>query len=128
MRSTARCAYPAEASFSKGFPVFLTTNRANNIAKDLGSASHASQPPSGSFSRRRGNDLRDGLSEAGHADRLAGFAHLFEDAEALGLELRDGDLFHVFFYTMVNDYGQCELKHASREGTTSRYPVVRSRS
>ena len=41
-----------------------------------------------------GTDFSNGLAKAGYANRLASFADLFEDAEALGLELGDGDFFH----------------------------------
>ena len=45
----------------------------------------------------------NGLAKAGYANRLAGFADLFEDAEALGLELGDGDFLHTSKSTMVNN-------------------------
>jgi hypothetical protein len=42
----------------------------------------------------RGDNFGDGLSEAGYADWSTCLANLFENAEALRLELGNGDFFH----------------------------------
>jgi hypothetical protein len=50
--------------------------------------------------------LHDGLAEAGNGNGLPGLASLFQDTEALGFALGDGDLFHgslkPWSMTMVN--------------------------
>jgi hypothetical protein len=56
-----------------------------------------SDPPTRSFGGRWWNDFRDGLVETGNANRLARLADLFQDAEALSLELGNGDLFHLIY-------------------------------
>ena len=61
---------------------------------------------SGALVGRKRHDLGDGLTKAGYANRLPRLSDLFEDAEALGFELGDGDFLDLSSYTMVNDHGQ----------------------
>jgi hypothetical protein len=62
--------------------------------------------------RRGRNHFGDGFTEAGHANRLARLADLLQEAQALGLELGNGDFLHGLDHTMVNYHGQTKEQQA----------------
>ena len=93
--SKAKCGYREAISLAPRFPIVETSSRADNIADYFDSTLHAAEPSIWPWLWCRGYNFGDGLSEASHTNWLTSLTDLFEDAEALGFELGDGDFLHV---------------------------------
>jgi hypothetical protein len=82
-------------------------DRADDVAHNFYRSRHAAQPSLSALFRGGRDNFSHGLAEARDADRFAGFAYLFEDREAIGFELGDGNFLHKFLvYTVISGRGQ----------------------
>src|SRR5207302_2780790 len=109
--STARCGYQAAISIAKNLPLVLVVCGRHDVAENFERALHRSNPGLAIFYRRRRNDFGHRLTEPRDSNRLLRCANLFQQSQALGFELRDGDFLHTFplwsfYHTMVilSDY------------------------
>src|SRR5207245_9395473 len=101
----SKCAYREEASLAERFPVLLVNSGRDDIAYNATGPGHGAEPTLGTIGSRGRNNLRHGLAESCHKNRLSGLADLFEQGKAFSFEFRDRDLLHSLYFTMVKDYG-----------------------
>src|SRR5262249_36282254 len=94
-RSISRCGCQAAASISPCVPVIEAADWTNYIASNLDRSVQATQPAFRSRLRGWRNYFCDRFPEARDSNRFTRLADFFEDAQALGLELRNGYFFHL---------------------------------
>jgi hypothetical protein len=72
-------------------------DRADDVAHNFYRPRHAAKPSLEALLRRGWHNVSHGFAEARNADRFAGLAHLFEDAEALNLKFRNTNFPHALY-------------------------------